>query len=88
MLLWLSHDNSVGMGCRPVLEVVVPQELIAAIDDHIERLSAMNKSFSATRSSVAREWMELGREVMLRRLGDDPTSAPIPRLRRWTPPRA
>jgi len=54
------------------LNIVVPEELIAALDDHVVRLQAISlPNTLVTRSSVARAWLEnsyLAMDALLREM--------------------
>ena len=50
------------------LQVMVPDELLALLDNHVARIAALHPSMSVTRSGVAREWLEQAFSMMEHRL--------------------
>jgi len=50
------------------LQVMVPDELLALIDNHFARVSALHPTMSVTRSALAREWLEQAFPMMEQRL--------------------
>lgn len=61
------------------LQIVVPDELIEILDDHVVRTSRLLPSAVISRSSIVREWLENAYPLMEQMLREMETTRALPR---------
>jgi hypothetical protein len=64
------------------LQIVVPDELIEILDNHVARMSRLLPSAVVSRSSIVREWLENAYPLMEKVLREMETTRVLPHPRR------